>query len=260
MFELIQRLGAKERRGSKPRCHFLTHGPADEVAARLTTLTAPFACISPDDCWMPQGFENLEEAQLHRAPRLLQQNISEQLKSWWLPATGTQGRTPNFDIASTCTIDGRPGLLLVEAKAHDEELHKEAVGRRLEADPTVGRRASHESIGAAILAASAGLEVSTSLPWKITRDSHYQMANRFAWAWKLTELGVPVVLVYLGFLNATEMADRGRPFASHEDWERLVHSHSTSLFQTEIWGQRWQCGEQAFIPLIRSLDQPISQA
>lgn len=35
------------------------------------------------------------------------------------------------------------------------------------------------------------------------------MSNRFAWAWKLATMEVPVVLVYLGFLNATEMGDQG---------------------------------------------------
>ena len=31
------------------------------------------------------------------------------------------------------------------------------------------------------------------------------MSNRFAWAWKLADLGVPVVLVYLGFFRALFM-------------------------------------------------------
>jgi hypothetical protein len=121
-------------------------------------------------------------------------------------------------------------LLLVEAKAYDEELHREAPGRRLGPNSSVDRRASHEKIGSAIEDARASLERTTSLPWRIARDTHYQMSNRFAWAWKLTELGIPVVLVYLGFLRANEMTDRGKPFTDHSDWERLVKSHSEPLF------------------------------
>ena len=131
MSDLLERLKPRERRGSKPRCHLLTHGSADDVAIRLTSLAAPLARVSPDDRWMPQGFDEPEEAQLHRAPRLLEPRIGTQLGEWWLAPTSRQGRTPNFDIASTCTIGEAPGLLLVEAKAHDEELRKETAGRSL---------------------------------------------------------------------------------------------------------------------------------
>jgi hypothetical protein len=80
------------------------------------------------------------------------------------------------------------------------------------------------------------------------------MSNRFAWAWKLTELGIPVVLVYLGFLKADEMRGRGKPFADAADWEHLVKEHSQPLFPPEIWGRQWTCGRRPLIPLIRSID------
>ena len=86
------------------------------------------------------------------------------------------------------------------------------------------------------------------------------MANRFAWAWKLTELGIPVVLVYLGFLNADEMHDRGNPFVSHDDWVQLVKSHSAPLFPADPWNRAWNCNGQSLIPLIRSIDQPLGEA
>lgn len=63
MSDLLRRLKAKERRGSKPRCHLLTNGAADQVAARLTVFAAPFGRVSPGDHWMPQGFDDVEEAQ-----------------------------------------------------------------------------------------------------------------------------------------------------------------------------------------------------
>jgi hypothetical protein len=64
MSVLLERPKPKERRGSKPRCHLLTHGPPQTVAARLTALVAPFASIAPTDRWMPEGFEHTEEAAL----------------------------------------------------------------------------------------------------------------------------------------------------------------------------------------------------
>ena len=46
MNELLQRLKPKERRGSKPRCHFLTHGAPGQVAENLTQLISPFGSVS----------------------------------------------------------------------------------------------------------------------------------------------------------------------------------------------------------------------
>jgi hypothetical protein len=168
------RLNLRDRRGSKPRCHLLTHGSPDEVAARLTSLAAPFARVSSDDCWMPQGFAEIEEAQLHNAPRLLDPRISAQLRAWWLAPASQHAMTPNFDIASTCAIGGAPGLLLFEAKAHDEELHNEIAGRRLGSGAPDDRKRSHKTIGAAIASALDGLQRATPLPFRIARDSHYK--------------------------------------------------------------------------------------
>ena len=66
------------------------------------------------------------------------------------------------------------------------------------------------------------------------------MANRFAWSWKLTELGYPVILVYLGFLRAEEMQKGGEqePFDNHAHWECLVKAH-TSNRQERVVGCRW---------------------
>jgi hypothetical protein len=263
MTDLLGSLPRRGRRGSKPRCHLLTHGSVDEVAARLTSLAAPFAQISSYDRWMPQGFADPNEAQLHNAPRLLDPEISALLRDWWLAPASQRAMTPNFDIASTCTIGGAPGMLLVEAKAHDEELTKETAGRRLTIDPCEDpemfkdRMDSSDNISKAIASARNGLEEAISLPIRISLDSHYQMSNRFAWSWKLTELGLPVVLIYLGFLNATEMEDKGRPFSNQADWERLVKLHSNPLFPPELWDRQWSCNGRFFVPLIRSVKQPL---
>lgn len=261
MSDLFHRLKPKERRGSKMRCHLLTHGSPEDVAGRLTALAAPWAEVRPTDRWMPAGFEAVVEAQLHRAPRLLDPGMRAVLRDWWLAPASTTGKTPNWDIASTCLVQGSPGLLLIEAKAHDEELHKEEVGRTLkpvlrdrpETQSEADRRASHGKIGLAIEEAANGLTAATGHQWQISRDSRYQMSNRFAWSWKLTQLGVPVVLVYLGFLQASEMTDRGVPFESAAEWERLVWSHSEPLFPRTVWEQRWECGGHALVPLIRTL-------
>ena len=79
------------------------------------------------------------------------------------------------------------------------------------------------------------------------------MSNRFAWAWKLTDLGVPVVMIYLGFLNADEMGGRGsNPIVDHATWEAMVKTHSRALCPTEVWGRQWPLKGMPLIPLIRS--------
>ena len=126
-------------------------------------------------------------------------------------------------------------------------------------DASEGRRASHLTISDAIEQARIGLGEATDLPWAISRDTHYQMSNRFAWSWKLTELGFPVVLVYLGFLRADEMVDRGLPFPDHAAWEALVHEHSSPLFPSQVWNRRWLVNNVPFIPMIASTSQALEE-
>jgi hypothetical protein len=257
---LLERLKRNQQRGSKPRCHLLTHGSPDAVAAKLTALVAPFASVAPSDCWMPQGFENTDEATLPEAARLLSEDMRLELRRWWLAVASNNARTPNWDVASTCMIEGKAGIMLIEAKAHDQELIKEETGRKnIEAPVSGNARRNLLRIDWAIRDASAALADDTGLTWALSRDWNYQMSNRFAWAWKLANLGTPVVLVYLGFLRACEMSDdKCKPFTDAADWETTVKRHSQALFPAEVWGQRWTCGGQPFIPLIRSLDVPLN--
>ena len=176
------------------------------MASRLNVLAEPWASVSSDDCWMPEGFCRTQEAELDKAIRLLpRQGERDKLRSWWLVVSSRNTRTPNWDIASTCTIDGRKGLILVEAKAHDTELYNETGGKSLDVSATANSRRNHAKIGKAIDEANVGLADQTGRRWSLSRDNRYQMSNRFAWSWKIAELGYPVVLIYLGFLEAEEM-------------------------------------------------------
>ena len=260
MPDFLQRLRPNERRGSKPRCHQLTHGGPEEVAARLTDLIQPWGHVRPNDQWMPRGFDDLEEAQLHNAPRLLPTEMGQVLKTWWLSVCSPTSRTPNLDIASTCSVGDRPGLLLVEAKAHDQELTKEETGKRLTSPVSANARRNHVRIGACIQEANLVLADATGQPWAMSLEWNYHMSNRFAWAWKVAELGVPAILVYLGFLQAGDMEKDGEPFADHAEWERLVRSHSAPLFSRDIWNQSWSVGGHALIPLIRTATVALDEA
>jgi hypothetical protein len=128
--ELLARLRPNQQTGSKARCHFLMNGTFEEVSQRLTRLVSSGVVVSPTDSWMPLGFKKPEEAQMHKAERLIpSQGDRRVLSDWWLADARPKSTTPNWDIASTCLIDGQRGLLLVEAKAHHGELSDE--GKRL---------------------------------------------------------------------------------------------------------------------------------
>ena len=121
----------KDNRGSRPRC-VLLDGNRDEVAERLTQLVGfPGVAVSTDDKWMPYGkpvYKNgwwddtpAIEVQLDKADNFISSEIQYKLHNWWL-AAHRGARTPTWDIASTCKIMGKQGLLLFEAKAHENEL------------------------------------------------------------------------------------------------------------------------------------------
>ena len=252
MDSFLENLQPHERTGSKPRCHWLTHGGLGQVARRLNALAEPWGCVSADDQWMPEGFSRIEEAQLDKAARLITKQDRDQLRSWWLAASRPSTLTPNWDIASTCTVGGRKGLLLVEAKAHTQEL---------KIDDHVGAGSpNRQQIADCIGRANVSLENHTELEWALSHEHRYQMANRFAWSWKLTQLGYPVILVYLGFLQAGEMET---PFSCHAEWEDLVKSHSRPLFPAEVWDHQWAIHGQFFVPRICSnktrCDGPIGE-
>jgi hypothetical protein len=250
--KLFPQLGPNEQRGSKPRCHLLTHGSPEEVSKRLTDLIHPWGKVDLTDHWMPLGFTNTIEAQFGRADNLLNPSVGKSLVRWWL-ALPNIGRVPHWDIASTCLVKGQPGLLLIEAKAYDEELIKEEAGKKQEKKETFGQKRNREQIRDRMLESSSDFTDSTRMVWDLSIEHHYQMSNRFAWAWKLIELGMPVILVYLGFLNADEMSDLGKPFISHEAWDQLVLLHSERLFPAMIWNNDWLIHDRDFIPMIKSV-------
>ena len=229
--ELLSRLGQRGRTGSKARCHFLTHGDRAKVARRLTYLclgAGPDVQVLSSDRWMPVGFDEVKEAELDRAG-LLPSVDQQSLTDWWLVEKGPNSRTPNWDIASTCTIDGRQGFVLVEAKAHGTEFSD--AGKRLRGGDS---GANHKRIGEAIIDANEGLGEATGLDWGLSRNRSYQLSNRFAWAWKVCTLGYPVAIVYLGFVGAIEMEPDY--FRDEEEWITLVLSKT--IVPAKAWSRR----------------------
>ena len=117
----LKQLPVNRRSGSRPRCVLLMEGSKVEVADRLTDLVGlpNEVVITCKDLWRPFGKADVREAQLDdKSTSILLCSPRKKLRDWWLVKGKSQ---QSWDIASTCTIRGKKGLLLVEAKAHRNE-------------------------------------------------------------------------------------------------------------------------------------------
>jgi hypothetical protein len=264
----LDRLDNNQQAGSRPRCIQLMSGDPEDVANRLNTIVNYNGVgISANDERMPRGipldwqgreWDNawIQEATLGGQNGLIDESIANQARAWWL---ANRGNIPHWDIASTCKVNEERGILLIEAKAHAGELEAECRGKELRDDATEDSFQNHVKIGHAIADAAAHLYRVTEVPWAISRDTHYQLSNRFAWAWKLADLGLHVVLVYLGFLEAEEMGNGA--FADADAWERCILEHSKGIVPEEMWGQHIALGDNrgSILPLIRSVGIGLPQ-
>lgn len=248
----------RDFKGSRFRCLLLT-GQSDEVVrAFLEKLVAPHAQISPECGWRPLGFRIPREVRLDKRCRLpfLTDEQRDELASWWLK--NRQGaNTPNWDLVAQCRIEGRDGLILVEAKAHAGELRPQQ--DRCQS----GNAENQDQIARAIQ--EANTELNAVLPgWSLKRGSHYQLSNRFALSWKLASMGIPVAFVYLVFLEALEMDDGSRTLlTSPEAWRDCLLRYAEGTVPSAAWGRairirNAQGGETPMIPLIRAARVTVS--
>jgi hypothetical protein len=238
----------KELAGSRLACLALTSGSHEQVTARLSEIARGFGRVAPIASYMPRGLREPDEAQLSRSQRLLRKEQRVALDEWWLAKGRGRAQVPTWDIAAVCEVEQggqmRDGMLLVEAKAHDREF--DLGGKR------GGDADNRESIARAIKEAQTGLG-GRAAGWNLTHEKHYQLCNRFAWAWKLASLKVPVILVFLGVLEAEEMfTGSRRPFASHGEWSEALRKYAKGLVP-EVWGKALDVGGTPLVPLIRSV-------
>lgn len=245
-----------EYRGS--RKHVLDWVEQPHFLEDLQALVAPVPCqIAGRTTYRPRGYDDPVEARLDSFGRaaLPGDRIWSDLRRWWLRHP-KGANTPNWDLAVRCDIAGRPGLLLVEAKANVPELSEAPKPAIV---PRAGRsveglrrsRENHEQIAAAIEAARRAL--APRVPGiAIHRDRHYQLSNRLAFAWKLASLGVPTVLLYLGFTGDAGIRDVGEPLRDAEHWGALFSSHLTRVCPSGIAEEPIEIGDAAFWVLCRA--------
>lgn len=209
---------AKEYRGSQKHIlDLLDSGTAG--IAELNAFLAPFeGQISPNDVHRPKGRPDAKEFYL---PSFCKEYCSSFLDSasiadWWVPSPW---RPPTWDLISTFTTNQRQrGLLLVEAKAHENEF--DWGGKNQKAHASIGSKNNHTQIVGCLNEANKALNDSFDGHFRLAVDLHYQLSNRVAHLWKLATCKIPVILLYLGFCGDREIEPSY--FRGEEHWQRSM--------------------------------------
>jgi len=216
----------------------------------LLNLVRPVgAKVTAQSVWAPLGYRWPDEARLERwGPKNWgAHKCWGELEDWWLAAP-RGANTPNWDLAMIADLEGQRGLILVEAKANVPELSRDGKEPPSESE---GSRANHNRIGEAIESARKGLAV-VAPGLNICRNSHYQLANRLSFTWKLASLGIPVVLLYIGFTGDNGINDVGEPFSDSMHWHKVVERHLDEVGARDLFEHRQQIGGAPFWMLVRS--------
>jgi hypothetical protein len=246
--DVVSTLELEAVRGS--RKHVLNWLEDPRFLDQLNGMLAPFqASVARSDIWQPGGWRDPFEARLDAEFARATDKLfdAEALERWWL-AQPRGANVPNWDLAATCEIRGARGLLLVEAKAHVAELH---AGGKAQPGPDASdnSRQNHEHIRGAIASARDALQ--PSIPGiEISIDRAYQFSNRIAHAWWLADHGVPVIILYLGFLADDDMPHL---FDSAEGWQKCLRDHTEPLFPGEALGEWIEVGQCGFVVTSASL-------
>jgi len=205
-----------------------------------SALAGTGTVISAGDVHRPIGAVNDREYELPEFSREYLDGRFElrqiEEPAWWIVKRNARVRTPNFDLISLATICERPGVLLVEAKAHHGEL--ETCGKSFTSSSNME---NHQKIGESIELANRALNA-IAPGFKLSRDAFYQVSNRVAWGWRLASLGVRVTVLYLGFVQDPYWPKD--QFESNEDWMQAARSYLGNIVPVDVLDRRLQCSER----------------
>jgi hypothetical protein len=132
----------------------------------------------------------------------------------WKTFWPQSGNVQNWDAVGEIARDGRREWLLVEAKAHLDEIKSSCKA-------TSSR--SRETIVAALDSTKRAMQVNPSRDWL---RPYYQYANRLAALYFLTEDKIPARLVMVYFFGDTR--EKARCPQTEEEWRgelRTMHEH-----------------------------------
>lgn len=166
---------------------------------------------------------------------------------WWAPSGGTR---PQMDLICCIIVGGKDGLLFVEAKAHEGEL--DWGGKPLAKNASDGSLNNHENIRTQIEIANKHLNEQLS-GFNLSINSHYQLVNRLTYLWKLADLGIPVILMYLGFTKDTYFPKDHLRDDQH--WQRIMGGYVQGVVPHGFPEKEFGAGSGATLRMvIRSCD------
>jgi len=236
-------------RGS--RKHILDWTSKADFPMEFMELIGLSDCVlSRPAMWQPKGYLSPEEICLEDGGDLFIPGTDcwGELADWWLAHRGGANK-PNWDLVVACEIAGKPGLALVEAKAHEREL--DWGGKRLSSGASSRSLENHERIGQAIAEASYALN--KIVPGvNLSRDTHYQLANRLAYSWKIASMGIPVILVYLGFTGDEGIGNVGKPIKDHSHWKLVMREYMADVVPDNFIDRSRDCGKSHMQMIVRS--------
>jgi len=151
-------------------------------------------------------------------------------RRWWI---AFKGKRPTWDLICHLDFEGKPGLVLIEAKAHVGEMNEKNCKSPVdwENDRSV---ANDLSIRLRLAEASLGLNALSLGIFHLSADHDYQLCNRVAYLHKLACDGVPTVLMYLGWFGSPDWTID--PFKSEFEWEEAVKGHFERIGPWEFVG------------------------
>ena len=244
-------------KGSQLRCLLLSGLAPDQLQYVLTNIIEQKNQgsikieFTNEFEYFPKGPTCPKEVELDKAHIRINGSTDycKKLQDWWLDK---YARTPVWDFVCTATIDDIPGLILVEAKAHQNELVKKKDSSGAKAG-SVNR----------IKIESALSKVNTKYSYQLSTHSYFQLSNRIAWSLKLASLGIPVVLIYLGCIDTKDMAisKQDSLVTGAKQWDDLVTKYSDKVsfrdWEKKISGKQLQDDSflvkpSFFYPIIRT--------
>ena len=214
--------------------HVFDLGQRPDFPEVITDLLKNYVlAVSGADNWQPNPETPAESELVTFCRTHLAETLGPRLallENWWVPY-----RRPQWDLLSTCTIESQPGLLMVEAKANDKELKPK--GKKAPKDSAKREKhINHAIIGECIREACDDLKCRFG-GFGISRDSHYQLSNRVAYAWKAAQCGLPVVLLYLGFTGDDGIADAGEPIRDAGHWDQVMGGYMAGIVPESFLGE-----------------------
>jgi len=169
-------------------------------------------------------------------------------RKWWIEH---KGRHPQWDLLCHIVVRKTPGLLLVEAKAHESELAEQ--DEKSDPDPaSVDSQENDQQIRQRIEETNTNLHGLGIGTFALSADHHYQLANRLAYLNKLASLGIPTVLLYLGWLQSPDWPVDCLRDAAH--WDQVMSDYMKDVVPATFPGQVFQTpAGGSMLMLIRSL-------